>query len=271
MAGALPWCGQRPPPPAPRLAGTPAQQIASLWRRSRHRGKPAGGGADPSTMPPTPHRVMLPQMSCCAQEGCQEAKGWTGRCPDRQRHPSRCSRLCWPQAVPVHTHGDWGAEGEPRGGAAACFAWAFLEHRLWFGPASCQVVAAQDVEAAVLSVATVAAFFGVLALAPAVVDAAGAAAAALSRVGAGSRDSATSRRRVLITPSRDAIWRRSEAIIAYSAVGGGGGGLGGSTAPLAPLGTGAAARGPLVDSRGRCTREKKSQRHAYGCKDRGAL
>ena len=161
--------------------------------------------------------------------------------------------------------------GEPRGGAAACLTWAFLERRLWLCPASCQVVAALDVEAAALLAAAVAGVVVALAFAAAVVDAAGAAAAAPGRVGAGSpRDSASSRRRVLITPSRDAIWRWSEAIIACSAVGGGGG-LGISTAPLVPPGTGAAARRPFIDGRGWCTREKRSQRRAYGRKDRGAL
>ena len=126
--------------------------------------------------------------------------------------------------MPLHTHWDGGAGGEPRGAAAACFALAFLERRLWFCPASCHVVAALDVEAAALSTAAVAVVVAALDFAAAVVDAAGAAVAALGRVGAGSpRDSATSRRRVLITPSRDAIWRWSEAIIACSAVWGGGG------------------------------------------------
>ena len=67
-----------------------------------------------------------------------------------------------------------------------------------------------------------------LAFAAAVVDATGAAEAALGRVGAGSPRGSAWRRRVLITPLRDAIWRRSEAMTACSAVGGGGGGrLGG--------------------------------------------
>ena len=160
--------------------------------------------------------------------------------------------------------------GGGRGTAAACFAWAFLERRLWFCPASCQGVAALDVEAAALSAAAFLVVVAALAFATGVVDVAGAAAVALGRVGAGSpRDSASSRRKVLITPSRDAIWRCSEAIIACSTRGGGGW-LGGSTAPLAPLGTVAAARRPLVDGRGRCTHEKRSQRRAYGRKDRGA-
>ena len=79
--------------------------------------------------------------------------------------------------------------------------------------------------------------------------------------GAGSpRDSASSRRRMLITPSRDVIWRWSKAIITCSAVWGGRGRLGGSAASLAPLGAAAAARRrPLVDSRGRCAREKGCQ------------
>ena len=145
-----------------------------------------------------------------------------------------------------------------------------MDCRLWFCPASCQVVAALDVEAAALPAAAVAVVVAALAFAAAVVDAAGAAAGALGRVGAGSpRHSASSRRRVLIT-SRDAISRWSEAIIAYFAVGGGGR-LGGSTAPLAPLETGAAACRPLVDGHGRCTREKRSQHRAYGRKDRWAL
>ena len=54
--------------------------------------------------------------------------------------------------------------------------------------------------------------------------------------GAGSpRDSASSRRRLLMTPSRDVIWRWSEAIIACSAVGGAGGGWAGRLPPLPPL------------------------------------
>ena len=75
-----------------------------------------------------------------------------------------------------------------------------------------------------------------------VVVAAGAAWAAAAApvraeaAGAGSpRDSASSRRRVLITPSRDVIWRWSEAIIACSAVGGAGGGWAGRLPPLPPL------------------------------------
>ena len=87
------------------------------------------------------------------------------------------------------------------------------------------MVAALDAEAGALLAAAAAV----------VVVAAGAAAAAPGRVGAGwPRDSAYSRRRVLITPSRDAIWRSSEAIIACSAVGGGGGWTG-SLPPLRPL------------------------------------
>ena len=66
--------------------------------------------------------------------------------------------------------------------------------------------------------------------------AAWAAVAALARVGAGSpRDSASSRRRVLITPSRDAIWRWSDAIMACSAVEGAGGGWAGPRPPLRPF------------------------------------
>ena len=75
-----------------------------------------------------------------------------------------------------------------------------------------------------------------------VVVAAGAACAAAAAsvraeaAGAGlPRDSASSRRRVLITPSRDAICCWSEAIMACSAVGGAGGGWAGRLPPLAPL------------------------------------
>ena len=86
------------------------------------------------------------------------------------------------------------------------------------------VVAALYVEAAALSAAAVVAVVVALAFAAAVVDAVGVAAAALGRVGADSPcDSASSRRRVLIMPSRDAMWRWSKAIIACSAVEGGGG------------------------------------------------
>ena len=110
--------------------------------------------------------------------------------------------------------------GEPRGAAAPCFAEAFLERRLWLCPASRQVVAALDVEAVTLSAVVVVVTVAGLAFAAAGVDAAGAAAAVLGRAGAGSpRDSASSRRRVLITPLRSGIWR-------WSAVGGGGGGVG---------------------------------------------
>ena len=100
-----------------------------------------------------------------------------------------------------------GGGGGPQGVAAARFAWAFLVRRLWFCPASCQVLADLDVDAATLLAAAVAVVLAALAFAAAVVHAAGAAAAALGRAGTGSpRDSASSRGRVLITPSRDAIW-----------------------------------------------------------------
>ena len=122
------------------------------------------------------------------------------------------------------------------GGAAPCVVLAPLERRLWLCPASCQVVAALDVAAAALPAAAAGVVVAALRFAAAVVDAAGAAVAAPGRVGAGSpRDSASLRQRVLITPSRDAIWRWSEAIIACSAVGGGGGGWAGSLPPLRPL------------------------------------
>ena len=83
--------------------------------------------------------------------------------------------------------------------------------------------------------------FEVLAVVVVVVVAAGAAAVAPPR-SRGPRagfphDSANSRRRASITPSRDAICRCSKAIIACSAVGGGGGGGGqeGPPPPLRPL------------------------------------
>ena len=147
-----------------------------------------------------------------------------GRCPDRQMHPLRCSRLRWPLPFPVHTHGDRGVVGEGGrwGEAVACCHWAFLGRRLGTLPASCQLGAARDVGAAFLL--AVAVFVIVVAF----VVAAGAAAVARDQAGAGSpRDSTSSQQRVLITPFRDAIWRCSDAIIACSAVGGGGGGGGG--------------------------------------------
>ena len=151
--------------------------------------------------------------------------------------------------VPVHTHGD---------------SWAPWERRLWLEPASCQRV---DVDAAFRFVVVVAA------------GAAWAAAAAPARAeaaGAGSpRHSASSRRRVLMMSSRDAICRWSEAIMACSAVGGGGGWLGRAVAPLTPLGARAAAPPPPPPppavSCGWCAREKGCQRRTKGREDLGAL
>ena len=155
--------------------------------------------------------------------------------PRSTGNPLRWSRLRWPVPVPFHTHGDGGgAEGELWGAPAACCAWAFLGRRLGSRPASCQVGAARDVGATTLLAVAVLVGFEVLVVV--VVVAAGAAAVARDRVGAGSRrDSASSRWRVLITPSRDAIWRWSEAIIACSAVGGGGSGWAGPPPPLRSL------------------------------------
>ena len=103
--------------------------------------------------------------------------------------------------------------------------------------------------AAALPVAAAAGVFAALVFAAAVVDVAVAAVAPPGPVGAGSpRDCASSRRRVLIMPSRDAIWRWSEAVIACSAVGGGGGWTG--PPPLVrPLQRGGAAPPPRRWSR----------------------
>ena len=148
-----------------------------------------------------------------------------------------------------------GGEGAGAGqwdGAEGCCAWAFRERRLGPPPASCQPDAAR----AVLDPGTEACcgFLGAAFFAGAVViivvAAAGAARAAGSWAGAGSlRDSASSRRSVLMTPSRDAIWRCSKAIIACSAVGGGGGLMCGPAAPFSPLGAGAVAPPPCRCSR----------------------
>ena len=134
--------------------------------------------------------------------------------------------------------GTWGGVG----GAAPGASWAPWERRLWLEPVSCQPVDVLGGVAAVLPF--VASAWGVVdaAFRFVVVVAAGAAwaAAAVSvraeAAGAGSpRDSARSRRRVLITPSRDAICGWSEAIMACSAVGGAGGGWAGRLPPLPPL------------------------------------
>ena len=112
-----------PPPPPLHLAGTPVPRTASPRRSSRCLGSLGGGGgvggADPSSTPPTPHTTILPPppppratlMSSCAQLGCEEAKGWAERCPNRQMRPLRCSTLRWPLLLPIHTHGDWGEVG----------------------------------------------------------------------------------------------------------------------------------------------------------------
>ena len=133
----------------------------------------------------------------------------------------------------VHTHGDWGGDG----GAAPDASWAPLERGLWLDPASCQLAGALGAAAAVLPLAAGAGSAdAALGFAGAVVDASWAAVAASVRAGAGSpRVSASSRRRVLITPSRDAIWRWSKAIMVCSAVGGVGGGWASWLPPLPPL------------------------------------
>ena len=79
-----------------------------------------------------------------------------------------------------------------------------------------------------------------------------------------------------MTPSRDAIWRCSEAIIASSAVGGGGGGgcWAGLPPPFPPPGAGAVVRLPLIGVRGLFrlrARKERSQRRAYCRKDHGVL
>ena len=94
---------------------------------------------------------MLPSatlMSSCAQLGCEEAKGWAGRCPDRQMQALRCPKLRWPLPFPVHTHGDWGGVG----GGAVGRSRSLL--RLGVpGLASCQPGAARVVGAAFLAAA----------------------------------------------------------------------------------------------------------------------
>ena len=131
---------------------------------------------------------------------------------------------------------------------------SFLGRRLGSRPTSCQVVATVEVEAAALLAVAVIVLVAVLALAAAVVDEAGAPAAAMGRAGNGAPcDSASSRRRVLITPLTYAILCRSEATLACPAVGGGG-----STASFTPLGAGGAVRRPLVDGRGQCVCEEGS-------------
>ena len=129
--------------------------------------------------------------------------------------------------APLHTHGDWGGDG----GAAPGASGAPLERRLWLEPASCQPVDAVGGAVAALPFVDAAwgvddaAFRFVVVVAAGAAWAAAAAAGRAEGAGAGSpRDSASSRPRVLMTPSRDAICRWSEAIIACSAVGGAGGG-----------------------------------------------
>ena len=93
-----------------------------------------------------------------------------------------------------------------------------------------------------------------------IVIVAGAGAVARDLAGAGSpRDSANSQRTVLITPSRNAVWRCSDAITTCSTDGGRQRRLGGPTAPLSPLGAGAATCRRLVDGCGRSAGKKRSQ------------
>ena len=134
--------------------------------------------------------------------------------------------------VPIHTHGD---RGGGVGGAASGASWAPWERRLWVEPASCQRVDVLGGVAAVLPFVN-AAFRFVVVVAAGTAWAAAAASARAEAASAGSpRDSASSRRRVLIMSSRDAICRWSEAIMACSAVGGAGGGWEGRLPPLPPL------------------------------------
>ena len=134
--------------------------------------------------------------------------------------------------VPIHTHGDCGGVG----GAVPGASWAPWERRLWLEPASCQRVDAVGGVAAALPFVD-AAFRFVVVVAAGAAWAAAAAPARAEAAGAGSpRDSASSRRRVLLMSSRDAICRWSQAIMACSAVGGGGGGSwAGRLPPLPPL------------------------------------
>ena len=100
--------------------------------------------------------------------------------------------------------------GQLWGAAAACCASAFLGRRLESLPAICQTGAPRYVGVAALLAVAVLVDVEVLVIVVVVVVAAGAATAARDRAGAGSpRDSASSRRRMLITPSRDAIWHCS--------------------------------------------------------------
>ena len=106
---------------------------------------------------------------------------------------------------------------------------------MWLEPASCQRVDVVGGVAAVLPFAD-AAFRFVVVVAAGAAWAAAAAPARAEAAGAGSpRDSASSRRRVLMMSSRDAICRWSDAIKACSAVGGAGGGWAGRLPPLPPL------------------------------------
>ena len=173
--------------------------------------------------------------------------------------------------MPVHTHGDRGGVG----GAAPGAPWAPWEHRLWLEPASCQRSDVIGAVAAALPLVEAACRF-VVVLAAGAARAAAAAPARAETAGAGSpRDSARSRRRVLMMSSRDAICRWSEAIVACSAVGGGRGAAGqGGCPPYPPPPPGARAaarRRPLAVSRGWCAREKGCQRRTKGREDLGAL
>ena len=104
-----------------------------------------GGGSLFDAYHPVQSDVTRDHFDVLPSRSSKESKGWTGRCPDWHRYPLRCSRLRWPEPVPVHTHGDWGVGEESRIGAAARFAWAPLQRRPWFCPAICHVVAARDV------------------------------------------------------------------------------------------------------------------------------
>ena len=170
--------------------------------------------------------------------------------------------------VPVHTHGDCGGFG----GAAPSASWAPWERRLWLEPASCQRVDVVGGVAAVLPFVDAAFRFVVVVAAAADLGAAAAPARA-EAAGAGSpRDSASSRRRVLMMSSRDAICRCSDAIMACSSVGGARGGWAGRLPPLPPLERERLrAAAPPAVSCGWCAREKGCQRRTKGREDLGAL
>ena len=145
------------------------------------------------------------------------------------------------------------------GEAVACCAWTSWGRRVPPpAPASCQPGDTRVVGAAFLRLP--------------LVLAAHAAVVAGDWAGAGSpRDSASSWRRVLITPLRDAIWRGSDAIIVCLALGGWGGAAGQAHRPhFIPWSGSGCAPPPRRWLRADCP-QGKEQRRTYGRKDYGVL